>query len=668
MIRLRFSVRAVILSMFVSPVVCWKRIQPACHRGPVAAEHSVDALSPHGWPDNSLASVRRRRTPLPAHHARCVFATLLAVVAAPGLVTAQEAPAAAAGPPSPAAAMDAWQTVQGWVRTWTLPPDADGFPAAAACVTLRLNGEVVGRGEDYRADDRSVWRAAMRAMDEAADNAVAGGGVPNDALRDQHLRLLGERMALSVELAGPLTPFSPATYAEAEAALSPGAEGVAVRMGEEIRGLFPAAMLSVNMLPHEALANRAAAVVGNAAAGLEEPGKLAEQHHLVFYRFDTIHLAQAGAGQPPMFLRRGERLILREQMTGAELQRMGQAMAAHLAGRIRTGEEGCAIDEGYRPWLNRYEGEERGAALLLAGIALQSWDRQSPDEAARTAVAAVRAAALEAPTGQPVAQEQVLPLAFGAVLVARELGAGKWPIEQEAAARAWLHDAALALASLYDETSGFASQVRAHEGAPVAWALAEAAAAMPEDGGAIRDVAVSAVRRLYRDTSEGKLVQHMPWLGWAERSLAGDAEQIPAAAALRRMRDHVWEHQVGPLDVEEAGQDVVGGVVFTASSNPLPDWQTLRPVAFAATMLGDGRLTDGPERAVELARLLSSLRFLRQLQVDESQMWMFKDSGASMGGVRAALWDQRMPADATSLGLLTTAETLRSIRALSTPR
>jgi hypothetical protein len=134
------------------------------------------------------------------------------------------------------------------------------------------------------------------------------------------------------------------------------------------------------------------------------------------------------------------------------------------------------------------------------------------------------------------------------------------------------------------------------------------------------------------------------------------------------MRDHVWEHQVGPLDVEEAGQDVVGGVVFTASSNPLPDWQTLRPVAFAATMLGDGRLTDGPERAVELARLLSSLRFLRQLQVDESQMWMFKDSGASMGGVRAALWDQRMPADATSLGLLTTAETLRSIRALSTPR
>src|SRR5690606_29748555 len=175
-----------------------------------------------------------------------------------------------------------------------------------------------GRGEDYRADERSVWRAAMRAMEQAGVNAAAEQGIPNDALRNERLRMMADRLTLGIELAGPLTPFAPTTYAEAEAALSPGTDGVAVRVGEEIRGMFPAMMLSTNMLPHEALANRAAAALGNAAAGLEEPGKLAERHGVVFYRFETVHLAQSGRGSAPTFLRRGGRLVLQEQLTAAE--------------------------------------------------------------------------------------------------------------------------------------------------------------------------------------------------------------------------------------------------------------------------------------------------------------------------------------------------------------
>ncbi len=652
MIRLRFSVSAVIFSMFVSPVVYWKRIQPACQWRRLWAGMAAGVLGGVGRTDN------------PAARRQVSGAVLLLGIACCGFATGGAAGSALqveeARPPSPAEAMRTWQEVEGWIRSWRLPPDAAGFPASAACVTLRLNGEVVGRGEDFRGDDRSVWRAAMAAMDQAASNVVTEGVVPNDALRTERLRMVGERMTVGIELAGALTPFAPATYAEVETTLSPGVHGVAVRRDRDVYGFFPGTMLSLNMLPHEALANRAATVVGNAAAGLEEPGKLAERHKLVFYRFETVHLAQTSVNEAPIFLRRGGRLVLREQITMAELVRMGRAMSAHLAGRVDDA-DGGTIREGYRPWLGRYDGREGGAALLLAGIALQAWQEHGADDAGAEAVAVARRAALRLSAAAPVEEGQTLPLAFATVLVARGLEAET----ADASDREWLRQAAAALASLHDAESGFAPQVRSHERAPVAWALAEASAALGAGGEPVRAAAAGAVRRLYRETPEGRLVQHMPWLGWAELRLVDGAEQVPAATALRRMREQIWSHQVTPLDVEESGHDVVGGIVFTATSNPLPDWHTLRPVAFAASMLGEPRLTDQHERAMELARLLSSLRFARQLQADESQMWMFRDAAASVGGVRAGLWDQRMPADATSLGLLAVSETLGSLRALS---
>src|SRR5207247_1603585 len=98
---------------------------------------------------------------------------------------------------------------------------------------------------------------------------------------------------------------------------------------------------------------------------------------------------------------------------------------------------------------------------------------------------------------------------------------------------------------------------------------------------------------------------------------------------------------------------------------PLPTWNAARPLAMLATMLGDSRLTSQDERPGEVVRTVEGLRFVRQLVVDEPVTFMFKGPAKrTLGGVRAAPWDIRMPPDATSLSLLTVCEALRSFDAM----
>jgi hypothetical protein len=155
----------------------------------------------------------------------------------------------------------------------------------------------------------------------------------------------------------------------------------------------------------------------------------------------------------------------------------------------------------------------------------------------------------------------------------------------------------------------------------------------------------------------------MPWAGWAEllcsRTTAG--REIPSAPALREMRAQLWQHQLKGEDLPGEALDMAGGIVFTTTRQPLPTWQAARPLAFIATMLGDPALTEEKEVPGELARLLASLRFLRQLTADEPESHMFKDAGRARGGVRASLFDQRMPPEATAMTLLAVCETIRSL-------
>ncbi len=151
-----------------------------------------------------------------------------------------------------------------------------------------------------------------------------------------------------------------------------------------------------------------------------------------------------------------------------------------------------------------------------------------------------------------------------------------------------------------------------------------------------------------------------PWIVWAAREL-GDGAPL-GAAALREGRDLIWEHQLSRSDAGAENADLVGGIVFTGTNQPLPSAQSARAAAMAAAMLGDPALTPEGERPRELARLLPTLRFLRQLSAGEAESRLYPNPERASGAVRLALWDQRQPPEATAMTLIAVTETVRATR------
>jgi hypothetical protein len=157
------------------------------------------------------------------------------------------------------------------------------------------------------------------------------------------------------------------------------------------------------------------------------------------------------------------------------------------------------------------------------------------------------------------------------------------------------------------------------------------------------------------------LVSQTPWLGRAELTLAGDSQILSFAAGVRDLREDVWKHQLTPDDAGPDDADLVGGIVFTSSRNPLPTWRSAQPIILLAQIARDPRLTDEKETMAEVSHLLASMRFLRQLMTDETSAYAAEDPQTAIGGIRASLWDQRQPVEATAMTLMAVCEMMRTL-------
>jgi hypothetical protein len=237
--------------------------------------------------------------------------------------------------------------------------------------------------------------------------------------------------------------------------------------------------------------------------------------------------------------------------------------------------------------------------------------------------------------------------------------AGRPPVEVERATAEMLAACSKALRSAFSVETGFAPDVpRAAYGA-IAWAMVRLA----RDGGGTLAPARACVEAAFGSVGVDQLVTHMPWLGFAAIEAAGE-QSLSQREALMQMRTLVFEHQISSAELEPYDRDFAGGIVFTRARTPLPTWQSARPMAFVTAMIRDTRLTPKEARATELIRALASLRFLRQLTADEASLFTAKSPARARWGVRSALWDQRMPPDATALTLIAVCEALRTVQAM----
>lgn len=582
---------------------------------------------------------------MPCISARCVQATLIACALL--VIFVNSAPAQ----PAAADAMQAYRTVEEWIRAWDVPEEPqtlDPPETSGASVTLRLSGRVMGRATSM-AEGVSLWEATRRAWQEAA----AALPVERDALRQENLRALAPQLMIDVQLAGPLQPIVAQTLTDASLSVSPGRQGVAVRVGERVEAVFPGFMLSTNMTPGDGMI----AALGLLGLAPQELETLKKESGLILYRFDVQHVAQRSAGAPPMFLTRGGRLVNTRDITPRSLREFGDQLAANLVSRQWPGEEPFGLLGTYLPWLDEYDEAAPANATdqALAAFALARWAEVSHNRP-------------EMRDGSVAASRWVLNKLA-------DVGEGETSPHENAAASSLMAMASLTLRRLEsrepppaaamsiappEEDVVYAPPVEAIR----ANAVAMTASVQGHQG--LASYAEGKVRKLFGSTAPAQLPTLMPWLGWADLLLHQDDSAIPSAIALREFRNLVEEHQLARTDVSATGdEDLVGGVVFTRADAAIPTWHTIRPLIFVATMLGDPRLTSTDERSRHFVRLLEGLRFVRQLTVDEATCHMFPNPDRALGGVRLALWDQRQPVDATALALLLVAETLDSVEKLT---
>jgi len=684
-IRLRYMVR--IRVDFIGALsrlwLSLDRVQQAC-RNAHTAPNGLRAVAGASRSENGVAWQRRvLRRGIALAAVGGVGATAIAALGQPGIDPPRAVPPRpelrirpenlAPSEPSAAEALRVFGALEEYLVAGA-PADAvpDGGEAwrsvAGVCLTLMLDGQILARAvameersgalvPDAPARARTGGDAARALWAELRAKFPPAAAPETPDAR----RVLLSSLVLSVELAGEPTPLLIDELAEANLEVAPGLEGVGAAIGGGSGGsawMFPVQQLALSLTPADALGASVSRASGNAALAVIPARVLRTDRAVTLVKFPVLHAVRIAPDGAPALLYRGHEPIDISRMTYAELTASAECLAAHLRARM---------EERTRPALGVYSpvigsstpasDAELALALTLAAL-LDHGGATGGDSA--DLVARWRESVGHAKAMSPVARAASIIAGERALALSSDPAAG-------ADIRESIRDLCAGMAAAFDPTTGFAEAIPPAARGLVACALVRAAEATEGEDARAGPIARarSAVQRVFLDTRAGELVSQMPWLGWAAQGLADleDAKEIAAAPALRSMRDRVWDHQLTPADAGADGLDLVGGIVFTKGTAALPGAATARPAAFIAGAIADDRLTTPEERPRQLARILGALRFLRQLQADETSAWMYADRARALGGVRAAPWDHKMAAEASVYTLLAYSRTIAALDA-----
>lgn len=662
--RRRFSV--IISSVFM----CLSRftlvpdnIQGACQTGSRVRVGLSRGITRFRASENRPESrARSRRVWRMRNTLRRVLATLASAAIIAPVAAGQD------DPPGPDKAMEAFESVQSWILDWAVPDEAPylGVECAGAHVILRYQGAVVGRAADMRGNDESIWRATRAAWIDAAGRLP----IERDALAARNIREIAPDIQISLELAGPTTPLLADTFGQLVAEYNPGLHGMVVHATGRSKAIFPAAMLIANDSPGDSVRKALIELFDNdlerlygPALDFRSPVELRQREGAAFHRFRVTHVAQLEPRSSPVFLHRGGRYVELTHLRVDSLREWADGLAAHLRLRAWPGAEPFGMVGTYNP----ITGESRPHVATPAEQALVAI-------AMRRYASSRRAAAEQADAAEAFAVELLQDLARiepheadpaadhtpAALFIAAWFESGPPPQALTLTAGELFAACLRTVTSAIDDEGRYAADVSRSAHGPLALALVRHA-----KHGGDPQLARRAIALAFDQTPTEQLVSHMPWLGWAmlegPQYVAAEQRQ-----ALMNMRALILAHRLTADDLHWQDRDFAGGIVFTIGQTPLPTWHTARPASILAAMAADEALTPASVRPAELVNVLTILRFLRQLTADESSLSLARAPARARWGVRSALWDQRMPSDASALTLTTLLDTLTLIE-LMTP-
>lgn len=570
-------------------------------------------------------------------------------------------------------AMDVYRTIDGWVRDRAVPgagvqdrneqtgdeQPGDELPLlSVASVTLRLDGQVIGRGQvsNPDADDRVVVLATRAAI---ADASAWVRGMLDQEPTDEQWAGIFSRMTLSVEVAARSVPMGITALGEPSLGLSPGVHGLIMRLGERSSLMTPDEMISAGFGPERGAYAMATELSNDGGMALASIGELVSRGYS-FARFEPIWIAQTSEGQGGVFIDRGGRVI-EERSVGVKSVR---AMADHLAGYLIAqrwpGSESFGM-VGTRDVVSGRATPEVAPVYEQALVATallrfaQSRDGEQSDQAREAALQLLIDLSVVDP-GEPKPWEDGIGSAACVIAYSyfepMDVRTGLILPEENPLQRLCTE----ALDELFSPIDGFAAHIPPAAHGLIAWAMVRSGHEHGE----------RAVRTVFRDTDAGQLAGQMPFLGWAELGLAEGKEEVAAAGALNQMRAWMWEHQLGKSDLEWRDRDYIGSIVFTKGARSLPGSGNVRPMAFVCSMLGDPRLTPGTIAdigvASEIGRVASAMRFMNQLVMDEQSAFLSRAPDQSVGGLRSSLMDWSVSPASSAVALMAALEFEESMR------
>ncbi|HLO41787.1 MAG TPA: hypothetical protein VK176_12250, partial [Phycisphaerales bacterium] len=565
-------------------------------------------------------------------------------------------------------ALRCFSTLESWIRDLKEPAPADLPPGvqsiAGASVTLRFDGAIIGRGDvlvpaGITPRENPFLTAARDAWKEARARIPEG----NDAFAEDRRRLFAADIQISLQLTEAPRVINPLSFEEIDLSIARGLDGVAVRIGDRVEPIFPAAMVERDLSPGDALAACASRAAGDPTLGirtnpLTQPPALVKSHEAAFYAFRPLHLAQAAPGEPARFLHRGGRVVPARDLTSLSMRQWADGIAARLIdltiieplddskpphpdaeGRICLRLPGT-----YHAATGKFDPEfatirQQGlvaAALTRYARIVEKTSPPNHERARNVAIRLLRDILEHIPGGPPNAESDE-------AAIARDLAFQflHQDLVYEQSFRPWHEKQGLSSITRWDQILTINRLTPLEEKSParaISWsargelAMALAIRKSPQAADHIRDV--------FRQLSVARLHEAMPWIGYAELTLASATEPGPSIALMREWREEVYGRMfpMAPLGFDDA--DLSGGI--SAARGLPPTAESARSVAFLARMLGDERLTDRQEFPKELSRLLSALRFLRQLTIDEFATYAAASPRQSRWGVRRAPWDLRL--------------------------
>ncbi len=560
------------------------------------------------------------------------------------------------------------------------------------CVTLRSSGIMVGKGDVLRDDlgtvDQPTDLTAM--VQRAAGTAFES---LQHSLLDNNLRMVIEGRSIAAppklsikDVAGRVSVDVQLAYNVEPIRLSPtdSPQRVYSRFAPDYHGLlaeddhgrratiWPGNALAENTTPASQLV-QLASQLGRPPLDARTLGR---PKGLKLWRFEVYHVVPPVQGASYMQLVRGNMLQPPQALNEQALKDLALTMATHLQQLFTSDGE---VRGTYHPSSGRYDPQlAEPNQALLAAYALTRYvrhERQLRPDDHMLAEMNRQAQNLAVRLEQSVADGSLATTPATCSLIMLTVIDNSVP-PRHTDVRDRMIERLLGLlqddGSFHNATDAKARAVNDSVQALSVAALAAAYAQTRRSD--LVDPLRHALDQLWNQTQGNPNINALPWLAFTQdrvgELLADDDAHIKQKqqrdTALGQLAHKLLGQQV--VDSPRVGpDDVIGGFELNSGpidSPPNPNWTTAPLLSFLSIATRHPEIRGHDEMGWLLSAALSA-RFLRQLQFDMAGCYYVRSPQETLGGIRLALWDNRLTLDATAMSLLAVTdlqETLDKLR------